>query len=104
MVALLLLVERMHFPAATSNAAAFLAANLWSFLLNAAFTFRVRPSVRSYARFFVVSLSGFGVNFLVVWAGVQCGVHYLFCALVSIAVVTLIGYVGSKRYAFRNLT
>lgn len=102
MITLLVLVEQMKFSAPASNAVAFFVANLWSFFLNAAFTFKARFSVLNYVRFLVVSLIGLAVNFIVVWLGVRYGVNYLLGALASIGVVTLIGYLGSKRYVFRS--
>lgn len=94
------LVEQARMPAPIANGCAFLAANLFSFFVNGAFTFRLPPSLRRYARFLVVSLAGLLLTVGASWTAQAFAWHYLLGVALSMVLLPALSFVVHRHWTW----
>lgn len=91
-----------HMGTVFSNVSAFILSNIGSYFLNTIFTFREKPSVRSFMRFPVVSIVQLLINYLVPVAFEYYSIKYVFLIpILSIAISLPIIYLLTK-YAIKG--
>lgn len=93
-------VEYLQFSPTLANGVAFMLANLVSYFLNSAFTFKADVSLYKYYRFFVASLLSLGLTLLFAYIGTVLQVHYLFSLVAAIFVVPVVNFFILKAWAF----
>ncbi len=89
---------------------AFAAAVTWNYVLNRRITFQSGKNVKvskSYSVFVGVCLVGLAVRIgvmhaLMEWLGMGKGRWYLLASLVGIAAATMVNFLGSKYFAFKD--
>ena len=72
-----------------SNIMAFVFANIGAYFLNTIFTFKEKPSVRSFLKFPVVSIAQLLINYLVPAAFVYWSIEYVFFVPILSTVICL---------------
>lgn len=75
---------------------------LVSYALNARFTFAARASAGSFARFWLVTLVGGGVNTALVWLSGLVGLHFAIGGLAAIVVGAAVNFAGHRWWTFRR--
>jgi putative flippase GtrA len=100
--AVTLLVEIIGIAPPPANALAFALANLSSYFLNAAWTFRRQKTLRGYARFVLVGLVGLVISWGCVVSTEALGIHYLVGVLGSVFFVASIGYLLNRKFVFND--
>ncbi len=94
------LMEAVAPPAAISNGAAFIIANLMSYALNSRFTFRMPMNLSGYRRFLLVSLVSLVLTLLITSVVEYAGLHYSIGLLMVIFVVPVMNFLVMKIWAF----
>lgn len=97
---LVLLVEGAQVWPPAANAAAFLAANLFSYFANSRFNFRVEMSRNRYGRFLATSLMGAGLAYGLSWLAAQMAWHYLAGFALLVVVMPPLNYLLLRRLVF----
>lgn len=72
-----------------SNVVAFIFANIGSYFLNTIFTFREKPSVRSFLKFPAVSIAQLLINYLVPVAFLYWSIEFIFLVPILSTVICL---------------
>ncbi|MGY8526645.1 GtrA family protein [Paracidovorax citrulli] len=98
---LMALVELGGFPPAPANVAAFLCANVFSYLLNSSLTFRQRSTLRGYAGFLVCSAVGAALAWLLVRGAELAQWHYLVGFALTVVLLPPVNFLMVRRFAFR---
>lgn len=93
-------VEIFNVEVVLSNLIAFMAANVFSYFMNATFTFKVAPAFSAYLKFFLASLLSLGLTLLISWIAKFYGAHYLVGFLFVIVLVPLLSFFMMKFWAF----
>lgn len=102
-VVLILLVEIAKQPQFWSAVAAYLCGLVASYLFNRRFTFAGTQTHfgKAFAKFFVVAITGLGLNMAIFAALTSAGVYYLLAQVVATGLVLIWNYAGSKLFVFR---
>ncbi len=98
--AITLLIEIIGISPPPANAVAFSLANISSYYLNSAWTFRRKKTLRGYTRFFLIGLVGLAVSWGCVLITELLGIHYLFGVLASVLFLASIGYFLNREFVF----
>jgi putative flippase GtrA len=101
-IVLSLLVESLAVSAVTGNLFAFIAANLFSYILNCRYTFKAPCLFLTYLKFFFSSLLSLALTLIISWMMERLGFHYLQGFAVIVIVVPLFSFLIMKRYVFRS--
>lgn len=96
------LVEFIGVAPPSANTVAFALANVFSYFVNSAWTFRRKISLGAYARFFMVSLVGLAISWGCVFTTEFLGIHYFIGVLVSVFFVAGIGYLLNRCFVFNG--
>lgn len=83
-----------------SNAAAYVVASSFSFVVNSIWSFGARPHARRYVRFQVVGLLGLAVCAFFGYLGDVFGWHYVIAVLLSGCVLPLITFLAHRFYTY----
>ncbi|OPA87013.1 hypothetical protein BFW88_20005 [Pseudomonas fluorescens] len=86
----------------TANVIAFFFANITSYFLNSAWTFKKNISAGVYIKFFIVSLIGLAISWSAVWLATYFQMHYLIGVVVSILLVVIVGYTLNRHFVFKD--
>lgn len=97
-----LLVEAGGTGSVLANGLAFTAANIFSFFANSLLTFRSHPTVRRYAKFLSVSLSGLLVSLGSSYFATLFDWHYLIGVAIGFVVLPLITYLSHRLWTWRS--
>ena len=96
----ILLVETAATSPPPANAIAFFVANLGSYAMNSIWTFQSRMNVPRYIRFVAISLVGLLASYGCSVVAMLNDWHYLAGVLMSIAVVSVMGYILGRLFVF----
>lgn len=103
MLIVLALAELLHWAPPLANAAAFICANLFSYIVNSRWTFvAMQGGASRYPRFFAVSLVGLAISWASVELAMRLGLHYLVGVVGSVLLVAVSGYVLNRLFVFRH--
>lgn len=93
-------IEFLALNPGLANGIAFLVANTASYALNTRWTFRQKPSLRSWQRFFGISLIGGGASALIAGAAALAGLHYLVGIGLVILLIPGLSFYLHRRYTW----
>ena len=96
------LVEVIGIAPPPANTAAFALANIFSYFMNSAWTFRRKKTLGGYGRFLTVSLVGLAVSWSCVFTAELLDFHYLIGVVASVFFVASIGYVLNRCFVFNS--
>ena len=97
---LALFIEKLSTGVVFANLLAFVISNVFSYLLNAHLTFRIKPSGGEYAKFLAVSLLLLGFTLFIAWVMDIFGFHYLQSFVVIFVFNPVVSYLGAKLWVF----
>lgn len=97
----LALVLAAGLPPVPSTVIGFCCGTVVSYALNARFTFAARTTPGTFARFWIVTLLGGGVNTGLVALGVAAGMHFAVAGVLGIVVGAAFNFVGHRAWTFR---
>ncbi|SFV26742.1 Putative flippase GtrA (transmembrane translocase of bactoprenol-linked glucose) [Devosia crocina] len=97
-----LLVELSGANQVPANAMAFFVANVFSYAVNARFTFHRPLSVTGYVKFLGTSLATLLMTLLISSAGEVLGLHYMVTTATLIVLTPLITFTILKKFAFKT--
>ncbi|MEM1139950.1 MAG: GtrA family protein [Pseudomonadota bacterium] len=101
LVVIFLCLGLFGLPVAIANPIGYAVGIVWSFLLNARYTFRHQgPKLPAFVRFVVVTGAAFLVQYGFVLGIVALGVDPYLAQPLGVIPYTLTGYLGSRFYAF----
>jgi putative flippase GtrA len=95
------LVETLRMSPVLANVAGFALANLASFFANSHLTFRRRPTLRLYGKFFMVSLGSLALTVALSALAQALRWHYLIGLLMVVLCGPVLTYVLHKTITFR---
>jgi len=98
---LVALVELLATPPVAAQAAGFLVANLASFLGNARYAFRRRPTLAGYGKFLLVSLTSLALTLALAALAQARHWHYLVGLLLAVLLGPPLSYLLHRCYTFR---
>ena len=75
---------------------------LGSYTLNSRYTFRRASSVRSFARFWLVTATGAALNAALVDLGIDAGFHEALVGVVAIAAAATFNFGAHRAWTFRG--
>lgn len=96
------LVEGARCRPTYGNVAAFMVANLVSYLVNSHWTFQASASLKVYGRFLAVSLIGAGISMAAMALALKLHFHYLVGVAASVVAVAVVGYGLNCLFVFRH--
>lgn len=85
-----------------ANFLAFMMANVFSYFMNCNFTFKVKPSLKGYAKFISSSLLALIITLSISSLVAYLGYHYLIGFLFVILLVPIISFFMMKFWAFNK--
>jgi putative flippase GtrA len=99
-----LLVEIFSIPVLMATSAAFIFVTIENYILHYTWTFRsTHAHAEAFPRFLVMNIVGFGINWLVMYAGVVvAGFNYLAVQALAIAAVVAWNLAVSHLWIFRR--
>jgi putative flippase GtrA len=97
-----LLVERAQVSPVLANVAGFALANCASFFANTCLTFRRRPTLQLYWKFFLVSLGSLGLTIALSGLAEVLHWHYLIGLLMVLLCGPVLTFVLHKSFTFRK--
>lgn len=95
-------VEILEHPVYIAATLAFVAGTATSFVMNSTFTFTTTMSVAIALRFAAVTMIGYLTGIAVTLALVSIGAHHLVAAMVVLAVVPILNFIGHAKITYRN--
>ena len=93
-------VEWLEWSATAGSVLAFAVGTIVSYLGNALWTFRTRPTSANLGRFLVVIGVGLVLNTSLAWLLDRLGLHYLLISLAVLIVVPAWNFAGHARWTF----
>lgn len=85
----------------TANGAAFVCANVCSYLLNALWSFSAKPGRANFLRFYAVSLLGLALTLAISWLAQTLGLSYWTGLAAILSVVPPLTFVLHRFWTFR---
>ena len=79
-----------------------LIANIGSYAMNSRWTFGAPMSINRYARFLMISLVGLAITYGCSSVAMRFQLHYLVGVALSVALVTLTGFILGRLFVFRH--
>lgn len=95
------LIERWALHPGAANGAAFVVANLASYVANTCWSFKARMRLHNWGRFVVVSFAAWVLTVAIASAVAEAGGHYLLGIALVIALIPVLTYVAHQKYTYR---
>jgi len=96
------LIEVHSIKAGGANSLAFVVATVFSYICNSLWSFKSELKQREALRFFLISILGCCLAYLIGNAVESAGVHYLFGILVIVLVIPGVSFVLHNIWTFRR--
>lgn len=104
---LIVMVQRIHLNPILGSSLGFILALIFSFMLNAKYTFQVQPGRTSirFAKYTVVSVMGFLLNMFIMYVTLHVlGIYYLIGQSIVTAVLPINNFLLNNFWTFRTPT
>jgi putative flippase GtrA len=95
------LIVRWELHPGAANGAAFIVANLASYVANTCWSFGARIKLDNWGRFVVVSFAAWVLTMAIASAVAEAGGHYLAGIALVIALVPVLTFVAHKKFTYR---
>lgn len=95
------LIEWVGVYPGIANGAAFIAANLASYVANTCWSFEARMRLGNWGRFLAVSFAAWVLTVIIASAVSEVGGHYLLGIALVIALVPALTFVAHQKYTYR---
>ena len=101
---LIYLVQSQALSATIASSIAFVVGSIVNFILNYRYNFTSnRSMINLYIRFFTVAISGFLINLLVMYSGINwTDLHYIIVQIVATGITLQTNFFLAKYWAFSN--
>jgi len=95
------LIEGEHWHPSVANGAAFIVANLFSYVANTRWSFEAKISMNSWYRFVTVSLVSGLLTVAISWLVAAAGGSYILGIILVITLVPALNYIGHRDFTYR---